>query len=154
MMLVGEQPGDTEDRSGHPFVGPAGRLLDESLASAGIDRAGVYTTNAVKHFKYRLRGKRRIHQRPTAAELSSCRPWLQAELELVSPCVVVALGATAAHALFGRATAVTGNRVRPLEALLFAPVVVTFTPRASCVSAIPRRVGWSSRRSVKTCALP
>jgi DNA polymerase len=128
IMLVGEQPGDGEDRAGHPFVGPAGRVLDQALAAARIDRAAVYTTNAVKHFKYRQRGKRRIHQRPSVAETAACRPWLQAEIELISPRVVVALGATAAHTLMGRATAVGANRGRPLEGTLFSPVLVTAHP--------------------------
>jgi uracil-DNA glycosylase len=128
LMLVGEQPGDREDRAGHPFVGPAGAILDDALQQAGIERSGVYTTNAVKHFKYRARGKRRIHQRPSAAEQAACRPWLERELELVRPSVVVALGATAAHALFGRATPVGQSRGRPLEAALFSPVLVTAHP--------------------------
>jgi DNA polymerase len=128
LVLVGEQPGDREDLDGHPFVGPAGGLLDRALEAAGIDRSLTYTTNAVKHFKYRLRGKRRIHQRPAAGEIAACRPWLQSELDLLSPGVVVALGATAAHALFGRATPVGASRGRPLEGALFSPVVVTAHP--------------------------
>lgn len=128
LMLVGEQPGDREDLSGHPFVGPAGAVLDNALEQAGIERSGIYTTNAVKHFKHRLRGKRRIHQRPSAAEQAACRPWLERELELVQPLVVVALGATAAHALIGRATPVGRSRGRPLEGALFSPVLVTAHP--------------------------
>jgi DNA polymerase len=128
LMLVGEQPGDHEDRSGHPFVGPAGTVLEDALEQAGIERSAVYTTNAVKHFKYRSRGKRRIHQRPSAAEQAACRPWLEQELDLVAPVVVVALGATAAHALIGRATAIGKNRGRPLEGALFSPVLVTAHP--------------------------
>jgi DNA polymerase len=128
MVLVGEQPGDSEDRAGHPFVGPAGGVLDRALAAAEIQRAQVYTTNAVKHFKYSERGKRRIHQRPSASEAAACRPWLEAELELVSPRVVVALGATAAYALFERATPIGKNRGRPLESALFSPVIVTAHP--------------------------
>lgn len=128
IMLVGEQPGDREDLAGHPFVGPAGRVLDRALAAAGIERSELYATNAVKHFKYRLRGKRRIHQRPSVAELSACRPWLQAEIELVSPGVVVALGTTAARALIGRATPVAASRGKPLEGELFSPVLVTAHP--------------------------
>jgi uracil-DNA glycosylase family protein len=131
LMLVGEQPGDREDLEGHPFVGPAGRVLDRALEQAGIERSRAYTTNAVKHFKYRLRGKRRIHQRPAAGEVAACRPWLESELALVSPSVVVALGATAAHSLFGRATPVGASRGRPLQSALFSPVVVTAHP--SCV---------------------
>ena len=115
MMLVGEQPGDQEDLAGHPFVGPAGRLLDDALAGAGIDRGGVYVTNAVKHFKWKARGKRRIHDRPSAAEVSACRPWLEGELEAVRPEVLVLLGATAAQALLGRSFRVTRSRGVPLE---------------------------------------
>jgi DNA polymerase len=129
IMLVGEQPGDQEDQQGHPFVGPAGRVLDQALALAEIDRSSVFATNAVKHFKYRMRGKRRIHQRPSVSELVACRKWLQAEVELVDPEVLVALGATAAHALMGRATPVGENRGHLLESPLFeAPVLVTTHP--------------------------
>ncbi len=128
LMLVGEQPGDQEDRSGHPFVGPAGAVLDDALQQSGIERSRVYTTNAVKHFKYRSRGKRRIHQRPSAAERAACRPWLERELELVAPAVAVALGATAAHALIGRPTPIGQSRGRPLEGALFSPVLVTAHP--------------------------
>jgi uracil-DNA glycosylase family protein len=128
LMLVGEQPGDREDQAGHPFVGPAGTVLDNALQQAGIERSGVYMTNAVKHFKYRARGKRRIHQRPSAAEQAACRPWLERELKLVKPVVVVALGTTAAHALIGRATPIGQSRGRPLEGALFSPVLVTAHP--------------------------
>jgi uracil-DNA glycosylase family protein len=128
LMLVGEQPGDHEDRVGHPFVGPAGTVLEDALEQAGIERSAVYTTNAVKHFKYRSRGRRRIHQRPSAAEQAACRPWLERELELVAPVVVVALKATAAHALIGHATPIGKNRGRPLEGALFSPVLVTAHP--------------------------
>jgi DNA polymerase len=129
LMLVGEQPGDQEDRRGHPFVGPAGRVLDTALERAEIDRASVFVTNGVKHFKYRMRGKRRIHQRPSAGELAACRPWLRAELELLSPDAVVAMGATAAHSLLGRATPIGANRGHPLDSPLFEPpVVVTAHP--------------------------
>jgi uracil-DNA glycosylase len=106
LMLVGEQPGDHEDREGEPFVGPAGRVLDQALAAAGIDRQRVYVTNAVKHFKWEPRGKRRIHQRPSAAEVQACHAWLDEELERVDPEVVVALGAVAVRAVFGKALAV------------------------------------------------
>ena len=112
IMLVGEQPGDREDLAGRPFVGPAGRLLDRALAAAGIERASVYVTNAVKHFKNEPRGKRRIHKKPADAEIEACHPWLERELDLVAPRVVVALGATAARALTGRATAIERNRGR------------------------------------------
>jgi len=110
LMLVGEQPGDKEDLAGRPFVGPAGRILDQALDDAGIDRSKVYVTNAVKHFKWELRGTRRLHKRPDAAEISACRPWLEREIDLVSPKVVVCLGATAAQALLGRAFRVTRQR--------------------------------------------
>jgi DNA polymerase len=110
LMLVGEQPGDKEDLAGRPFVGPAGRLLDDALEQAGIDRGTVYVTNAVKHFKWEARGKRRLHKRPDAAEIAACRPWLDREMELVRPRVVVCLGATAAQALLGRSFRVTRQR--------------------------------------------
>jgi uracil-DNA glycosylase len=110
IMLVGEQPGDKEDLAGRPFVGPAGRLLDQALDDAGIDRSKVYVTNAVKHFKWEARGKRRLHKRPDAAEVAACRPWLDQEIELVRPKVVVCLGATAAQALLGRTFRVTKQR--------------------------------------------
>jgi uracil-DNA glycosylase len=128
LFLAGEQPGDREDREGHPFVGPAGRLLDEVLAEVGIDRADAYVTNAVKHFKWEPRGKRRIHQKPNAAELAACRPWLDAELEIVKPHVLVCLGATAAQALLGRGVRVTKDRGRPLESDLAAVAFATVHP--------------------------
>jgi uracil-DNA glycosylase family protein len=110
LMLVGEQPGDREDREGRPFVGPAGRILDDALAEAGIDRGATYVTNAVKHFKWRPSGKVRLHQKPTAGEVGACRPWLVAEIERVDPRVLVALGATAAQSLFGSGFRVTKHR--------------------------------------------
>jgi uracil-DNA glycosylase len=110
VMFVGEQPGNEEDLDGRPFVGPAGRLLDQGLVHAGIDRSRVYVTNVVKHFKWTPRGKKRIHQKPNASEIEACRPWLEVELDLVRPRVLVALGATAAQALFGRAFRVTRQR--------------------------------------------
>jgi DNA polymerase len=110
IMLVGEQPGDAEDRAGRPFVGPAGRLLDEALAAAGIDRTRTYVTNAVKHFKWVPRGKRRIHAKPNGLEIAACRPWLDAEIETVRPRLIVCLGATAAQALLGRDFRVTRHR--------------------------------------------
>lgn len=110
VMLVGEQPGDREDREGEPFVGPAGALLDRALSEAGIDRGDAYVTNVVKHFKWRPAGKRRIHQKPNAAEIKACRPWLDREIELVGPRVVVCLGATAAQALLGPRFRVTQHR--------------------------------------------
>ena len=110
VVVVGEQPGDQEDLAGHPFVGPAGRVLDQALEAAGIDRARVYVTNAVKHFKNETRGKRRLHKRPTAGEIDICKWWLHAELNLVRPKSVVALGASAARALLGRPIAIEANR--------------------------------------------
>jgi uracil-DNA glycosylase len=110
VMFVGEQPGDREDIDGKPFVGPAGRMLDKALEEAGIDRSEVYVTNVVKHFKYTMRGKRRIHQRPDAEEIAACRPWLESELEQVKPQVLVCLGATAAKALLGPRFKVTQQR--------------------------------------------
>jgi uracil-DNA glycosylase family protein len=130
-ILVGEQPGDGEDKAGKPFVGPAGRVLDEGLAEAGIERGDVYVTNAVKHFKWQARGKRRIHQRPNAAEMAACKPWLLGELEAVRPEVVVLLGATAAQALLGRSFRVTKQRGEPLEQTGIAPYVVATVHPAS-----------------------
>lgn len=115
VMLVGEQPGDREDRAGRPFVGPAGRLLDEALGRAGIERRDAYVTNVVKHFKFTERGKARIHQKPNAAEVAACRPWLDSELAAVRPEVLVCLGATAAQALLGRQFRVTQSRGRFVE---------------------------------------
>jgi uracil-DNA glycosylase len=130
LMLVGEQPGDQEDRRGSPFVGPAGGLLDKALEEAGIDRDAVYLTNAVKHFKWRPRGKRRLHQTPRAGEVEACKPWLEAELEAVRPRAVVALGATAAKALFGSSVKVTKDRGRPLDTPLAPLGAVTIHPSA------------------------
>jgi DNA polymerase len=130
LVLVGEQPGDQEDRTGHPFVGPAGRLLDQALAGAGIDRARVYVTNAVKHFKWKPRGKRRIHEKPGATEVRACRPWLMAELALLQPDVVVLLGATAAQSLLGPSFRVTRERGRPRSAPFAPHVVATVHPSA------------------------
>jgi uracil-DNA glycosylase len=128
VVLVGEQPGDREDRDGRPFVGPAGRVLDDALADAGIDRKQVYVTNAVKHFKWTPRGKRRIHQKPNAEEIAACRPWLDAELALVKPDVLVALGATAAQALLGRGFRVTRDRGVPVDSDLAPNVLATVHP--------------------------
>ncbi len=125
LMLVGEQPGDREDLAGEPFVGPAGGLLDRALTEAGIERDGIYVTNAVKHFKFTRQGKRRIHQRPTVAEVRACRPWLDAELSAVAPEVVVVMGATAGKAVLGPSFRVTRQRGEPLrwnERLLVATV--------------------------------
>jgi uracil-DNA glycosylase len=126
IMLVGEQPGDQEDISGHPFVGPAGKMLDRALDEAGIDRATVYVTNVVKHFKWEPRGKRRIHKKPNAAEITACRPWLETEIQLVKPRALVCLGATAAQALLGPSFKVTAHRgefvTSPLAPLVTATV--------------------------------
>jgi len=134
-MLVGEQPGDREDLEGHPFVGPAGRVLDEALEAAGVDREDVYLTNAVKHFKWKARGKRRIHDRPNAGEVAACRRWLDAELELVRPRVLVPLGATAAQALLGRSFRVTKERGVPLEGTGLAELVVATVHPSSILRA-------------------
>jgi DNA polymerase len=126
VMLIGEQPGDREDREGAPFVGPAGKLLDTALERAGIDRDEVYVTNAVKHFKWEPRGKRRIHKKPNTEEIRACNPWLQAELSVVKPKVIVCLGATAAQAVIGRGFRVTQHRGEfvdtPFEPLVTATV--------------------------------
>jgi len=127
-MFVGEQPGDQEDRAGKPFVGPAGRVFDEALAEAGIDRTSVYVTNAVKHFKWQARGKRRIHQKPNWTEMTACRPWLEAELEVVKPRVLVLLGATAAQTLLGREFRVTRHRGDLLRSELAEAVTATVHP--------------------------
>jgi uracil-DNA glycosylase family protein len=130
LMLVGEQPGDKEDREGEPFVGPAGRLLNRALEEAGIDRAEAYVTNAVKHFKWRPQGKRRLHQTPRAGEIEACKPWLQAEVEAVKPQALLAMGATAARSLFGPKVKVTKDRGRPLESPLAPVAAVTIHPSA------------------------
>ena len=145
LMLVGEQPGDHEDLAGHPFVGPAGRVLDEALAAAGIDRDDIYVTNAVKHFKWRARGARRIHDKPNRMEVAACRPWLDSELAVVQPRVLVLLGATAAQALLGTAFRVTRERGRPIAGTPFAEqVVATLHP-----SAILRVRDHAERREAK-----
>jgi uracil-DNA glycosylase family protein len=134
VVFVGEQPGDQEDLAGRPFVGPAGRVLDEGLAAAGIDRSQVYVTNAVKHFKWEPRGKRRIHQKPNWAEMTACRPWLEAELAVVKPDVLVCLGATAAQSLLGRQFRVTKMRGAAVESEL-APIVVATVHPSSILRA-------------------
>jgi DNA polymerase len=128
VMFVGEQPGDYEDRAGKPFVGPAGRVFDDALAEAGIDRSVTYVTNAVKHFKWQARGKRRIHQKPNWAEMTACRPWLEAELAVVEPRVLVLLGATAAQTLLGREFRVTQSRGQLVESDLAEAVTATVHP--------------------------
>ncbi len=129
-MLVGEQPGDQEDLAGHPFVGPAGKLLDRALIEAGIKRSEVYVTNMVKHFKWEAagRGKRRIHKKPRYSEINACRPWLDAELHAVKPEVLVCLGATAAQALLGRTFSVTRQRGQVIESPLAHYVTATVHP--------------------------
>jgi uracil-DNA glycosylase len=129
-MLIGEQPGDAEDLAGHPFVGPAGKLLDRCLAEAGIDRARTYITNIVKHFKGVPRGTRRIHSKPGSVEIEAFSPWLQAEIAAVKPQIVVALGATAAQALFGRAFRVTRDRGRLVPSELAPYALATLHPSA------------------------
>ncbi|MBV8980131.1 MAG: UdgX family uracil-DNA binding protein [Acidimicrobiia bacterium] len=128
VALVGEQPGDQEDKEGRPFVGPAGRVLDEALEAAGIDRTKVYVTNTVKHFKWTAQGKRRIHKKPNATEIGACRPWLSAELESVKPRMLICLGATAAQALLGRNFRVTQDRGRLVESPLAPMVMATVHP--------------------------
>jgi DNA polymerase len=141
VLFVGEQPGDQEDVTGRPFVGPSGRLLDEAMEEAGIDRKRAYVTNAVKHFKWEPRGKRRIHQKPNAREIAACKPWLAAELAVVRPKVVVALGATAAQTLLGPAFRVTRDRGKVIESDGFGRVIATVHP-----SAILRAPDEAARR--------
>jgi uracil-DNA glycosylase len=128
IMLVGEQPGDCEDVAGKPFVGPAGKIMDRALEEAGIDRKSVYVTNAVKHFKCEPRGKRRIHKKPNAREIAACRPWLEAELRIVRPALVVALGVTAAQTIFGPAFRATRERGKILSSKLAPKVLATVHP--------------------------
>jgi uracil-DNA glycosylase family protein len=128
VLFVGEQPGNEEDLTGKPFVGPAGRLFDSALAEAGIDRSQTYVTNVVKHFKWEPRGKRRIHKKPNSQEIAACRPWLEAEIAVVKPKVVVALGATAAQALLGSAFRVTKQRGEFIESTLAPYIMATVHP--------------------------
>ena len=130
VMLVGEQPGDQEDRAGRPFVGPAGKLLDRALEQAGIDRKATYVTNAVKHFKWEPRGKRRIHAKPSWSEVAACRPWLDAELAVVKPTVLVLLGAVAAQGLLGKQFRVTKQRGELVDSPLAPYVTATIHPSA------------------------
>jgi len=130
LMLVGEQPGDREDQVGRPFVGPAGRVFDEGLELAGLDRSTLYVTNAVKHFKWRARGKRRIHERPDVGEINACAPWLNREVALVRPGVIVAMGATAVRALLGKAATITSLRGGLHTSRFGVPLVVTVHPSA------------------------
>ncbi|HEY4412736.1 MAG TPA: UdgX family uracil-DNA binding protein [Gaiellaceae bacterium] len=142
VMFVGEQPGDQEDEAGRPFVGPAGRLFDEALAEAGIDRDAAYVTNAVKHFKWEARGKRRIHAKPSWSEIAACRPWLDGELEVVQPKILVCLGATAAQALLGRDFRVTKQRGTWVDSDIADFVTATIHP-----SAILRQRGDKDRHA-------
>jgi len=130
IILVGEQPGDQEDLVGRPFVGPAGKILDKALAEAGIVRRDLYVTNAVKHFKWEPQGKRRKHKKPTATEIAACRPWLEAEIEVVKPRVIVCLGVTAAQAVFGKAVRLNEMRGRPWSTSIAPIVFVTVHPSA------------------------
>jgi DNA polymerase len=130
LFMIGEQPGDQEDLQGRPFVGPAGKLLDEVLGEAGIDRKLVYVTNAVKHFKWEPRGKRRLHAKPTAREMAACRPWLEAEIEAVSPRLIVCLGATAAQSLMGSSFRITQHRGELLEFDRAERLLATYHPSA------------------------
>jgi DNA polymerase len=130
MMLVGEVPGDREDREGRPFVGPAGRELDRALEAVGIERGEVYVTNAVKHFRFEERGKRRIHQRPDAGQIRACRPWLRAEIDVIRPEAIVVLGATAAKSLLGNTFRLMAQRGQPLDSDLAPIVVATIHPSA------------------------
>ena len=141
-MLVGETPGDREDLAGHVFVGPAGHLLDRALRTAGLDRSELYLTNAVKHFRFRRRGKRRIHQTPTAEHVNACRPWLEAEITVVRPRVLVLMGAVAAHSLLGSQVRVTVDRGRLMESHIAERVFVTVHP-----SSILRIEGSRDRRT-------
>lgn len=141
LMLVGEQPGDQEDVAGKPFVGPAGKILGRALEEAGINREEVYVTNAVKHFKWEPRGKRRIHQKPSSREIAACRPWLEAELRLVRPDVLVCLGATAAQTIFGPSFRVTRDRGKILKSEIAPKVLATVHP-----SSLLRQPDEESRR--------
>jgi len=142
VLFVGEQPGNEEDLLGKPFVGPAGKLLDRCLAEAGIDREGVYVTNAVKHFKWEPRGKRRLHKKPSGREIAACRPWLEAEIQVLKPHVIVALGATAAQTLLGKDFKVTQRRGEWIASSLARHVIATVHP-----SSLLRAPDEEARRS-------
>jgi DNA polymerase len=142
MMLVGEQPGDREDLEGKPFVGPAGRIMDEGLQAAGIDRSRVYVTNAVKHFRFTQRGKRRLHEKPNAQQIRACKPWLESEISVVKPHIIVLLGATAAQAVMGPAFRVSKQRGEVLPSPLGIPVLATVHP-----SSILRATDDASREA-------
>jgi DNA polymerase len=145
LILVGEQPGNDEDLAGHPFVGPSGRLLDEALQAAGIDRTKTYVTNVVKHFKWTPKGTRRMHQKPTAREIAACMPWLEAEARLVKPRALVCLGATAAQAILGRGFRVTLERGRIRSTVLAARTLATVHPS----SILRQRTSEERRREMK-----
>lgn len=145
LMLVGEQPGDEEDKRGEPFVGPAGRVLNELLQEVGIERNRIYLTNAVKHFKFTERGKRRLHQPPRLSEIIACKPWLEAELDAVKPRLLVCLGATAAKSVLGSKFALMKNRGKVLESIYAKPVVATIHP-----SAVLRAVDREMRQQLRT----
>ena len=145
LMLVGEQPGNDEDLSGRPFVGPAGRVLDEALRDAGIDRSDAWVTNAVKHFKWVAVESKRIHKKPSAREVAACRPWLDAELQLVQPDVLVCLGATAAQSLLGRAVRVTRDRGKLMPSELAPRVTLTIHPSA----VLRQRTSADRRREMR-----
>jgi DNA polymerase len=144
LMLLGEQPGDAEDRERHPFVGPAGRLLREMLAEVGIDFAEAYVTNAVKHFKWTPRGKRRLHAKPNSREVNACRPWLQAEIEVVNPMLIICLGATAAQSLLGSGFRVSRERGKIITKSDLPPILATYHP-----SALLRAPDEASRRAMR-----
>jgi DNA polymerase len=146
VMFVGEQPGDQEDKQGRPFVGPAGRLLDEGLELAGIERSATYVTNAVKHFKWTARGKRRIHAKPSWSEIAACHPWLEAELDVIRPEVLVCLGATAAQALLGKQFRVTKERGTWVESELAPHVTATIHPS----SILRQRTDEDRHREMKS----
>ena len=148
MIYVGEQPGDQEDLAGHPFVGPAGKILDKALAEAGIVRKDAYVTNAVKHFKWEPQGKRRKHKKPSAAEIAACRPWLEAEVQLMNPRVIVCLGVTAAQSAFGKAVKLNEMRGRPWSTPLAPVVFVTVHPSAVLRHPEPAEREYEYRRFV------
>ena len=145
IFFVGEQPGNEEDLTGHPFVGPAGRLLNEALADAGIDRAQTYVTNVVKHFKWEPRGKRRIHKKPNSSEITACRPWLEAEIALIKPKVIVCLGATAAKALLGPRFLVSKQRGQFIESTL-APYIMATVHPSSILRAPDEETRYAEKR--------
>ena len=148
VMFIGEQPGDQEDLQGRPFVGPAGKLLDRALADAGIDRTEVYVTNAVKHFKFEERGKRRLHKKPRLSEVKACRPWLEAEANVVRPRVIVCLGATAAQSVFGTAYRLTRERGRFIEHAWAPRATSTIHPSAILRAPDPEQRREEYRRFV------